>query len=332
MEKIAFYVEANNRIGIGHIIRLKNLKKIIKNKKIIWLFSGDINIAKKILNENIYLIDRTNKEKLENKIDRILKKENIKKIFLDIANRYYLSNKKKFENLILNLKKKKYFIFSFDDPRLKICSDVSIIPYIFAEKKLVFKNTKIHKVHGKKYFFSSNYFQKYKNKKKIINTEIKKIFVFLTGYDKGNILNKIIHNFQNTKYKLNIYSNNIKLNKNFKNIKILRFSENLAKYFFESDISIVGEGLSRYETATIGVPTIMIYSFETLSKKNDLAWKFINLGTGKLFKEKLDINNLREFVENKMTYTERKKMFNNAKKNFDLYGQDRMLKDIKNFL
>ena len=95
MEKIAFYVEANNRIGIGHIIRLKNLKKIIKNKKIIWLFSGDINIAKKILNENIYLIDRTNKEKLENKIDRILKKENIKKIFLDIANRYYLSNKKK---------------------------------------------------------------------------------------------------------------------------------------------------------------------------------------------------------------------------------------------
>ena len=76
----------------------------------------------------------------------------------------------------------------------------------------------------------------------------------------------------------------------------------------------------------------MIYSFETLSKKNDLAWKFINLGTGKLFKEKLDINNLREFVENKMTYTERKKMFNNAKKNFDLYGQDRMLKDIKNFL
>ena len=150
-------------------------------------------------------------------------------------------------------------------------------------------------MHGKKYFFSSNYFQKYKNKKKIINTEIKKIFVFLTGYDKGNILNKIIHNFQNTKYKLNIYSNNIKLNKNFKNIKILRFSENLAKYFFESDISIVGEGLSRYETATIGVPTIMIYSFETLSKKNDLAWKFINLGTGKLFKEKLDINNLREF-------------------------------------
>jgi spore coat polysaccharide biosynthesis predicted glycosyltransferase SpsG len=332
MEKIAFYAEANNKIGIGHLIRLYNFQKLIKNKKIIWLFSGDGKIAKKILKKDYYHLESSNINSLTNKIHTILKKEKIIKIFLDIANKTNLERKKNYENFLYNLKKKNYFIVSFDDPRLKIISDVSIIPYIFDKKKLIIKNKKVYKIHGKEYFFSSSYFDFYKDKKKIINKDIKKIFIFLTGYNRGDVINKILKNFKDTKCKIIIYSNNLNIKNSNKNIKLVGFIKNLAKYYFQSDLSIVGEGLSRYETAILGVPTILLYSFETLNEKNDLAWKFINLKTSKLFNEKLSLNNLKLYIENKLTHKTRKKLSNNAKKKFDLKGCDRIIKKINRFL
>jgi spore coat polysaccharide biosynthesis predicted glycosyltransferase SpsG len=332
MEKIAFYTEANSDIGIGHLIRLYNFQKILKKKKIIWLFSGDHKIAKKILKKDYYHLKFSSINLLANKIHKILKKEKISRIFLDIANKANLEKKKNYENFFNKLKKKNYFIFSFDDPRLKIFSDVSIIPYVFDKKKLIIKNKKVYKIHGKEYFFSSSYFNFYKDKKKLINKDVKKIFIFLTGYNRGDTIRKILKNFEDTKYKIIIYSNNLNIKNSNKNIKLVGFVKNLAKYYFQSDISIVGEGLSRYETATLGVPTILIYSFEALNKNNDLAWKFINLETSKLFQDKLSLNNLKLYIENKITHLDRKKMSNNAKKNFDLNGHDRILKKINKFL
>ena len=332
MEKVAFYVEANSEIGIGHLIRLYNFQKIIKNKKIIWLFSGDRKIAKKILKKKYYYLESSSINLLTNKIHKILKKEKISKIFLDIANKKNLEKKKNYENFFYKINKKNYFIFSFDDPRLKIFSDVSIIPYVFDKKKLIIKNKKVYKIYGKEYFFSSSYFNFYKDKQKVINKDIKKIFIFLTGYNRGNTIKKILKNFKDTKYKIIIYSNNLNIRHSNKNIKLVGFVKNLAKYYFQSDISIVGEGLSRYETAILGVPTILIYSFETLNKNNDLAWKFINLKTVRLFQDKLSLNNLKFYIENKITYCARKEMSFNAKKNFDLKGHNRILKKINKFL
>jgi spore coat polysaccharide biosynthesis predicted glycosyltransferase SpsG len=329
MEKIAFYAEANKKIGIGHLVRLKNLQKRIKNKKIIWFYSGDKKFAKRILKSKYYLLNKKNSNTLISSLDKILKKEKISKIFLDIAHKENLENKKIFENFFKRLKKKKYFLISFDDPRLKIFSDISIIPYLFDKKKIIIKNKEAILLHGKEYFFSSSYFDNYRGKIKIIKKNIKKIFIFLTGYNKKNIIKKILKEFAYTKYKILIYAEGLKINNNNKNIKLVGFKRNVAKLYFDSDISIVGEGLSRYEASLLGVPTILIYNFENLRKTNDLAWKFINLNTSKLFKGKLGLDSLKIFIERVMTYKTRLKLFKNATKNFDLNGFLKLLNVIK---
>ena len=106
MEKIAFYTQANKKIGIGHLVRLKNLQKRIKNKKIIWFFSGDKKLADRILKNKYYLLNKKNSTVIVNTLDKILKKKKISKIFIDIANKSNLENKKIFEMFCKNLKEK----------------------------------------------------------------------------------------------------------------------------------------------------------------------------------------------------------------------------------
>lgn len=331
MEKIAFYTQANKKIGIGHLIRLKNLQKRIKNKKIIWFFSGDKKFADRILKKKYYLLNKKNSAVIVNTLDKILKKKKINKIFIDIANKSNLENKRIFETFCKNLKEKKYFLISFDDPRLKIFSDISIIPYLFNKKKIIIKNKEALLLHGKKYFFSSSYFDFYRKKKKIIKKNIKKIFIFLTGYNKKNVIKNILKEFKNTEYKILIYAEGLKIKNNNKNIKLIGFKKNIAKLYFESDVSIVGEGLSRYEASMLGVPTILIYNFENLRKTNDLAWKFINLNTSKLFKGKLGFNNLKIFLKCEMNYKTRLKLSKNALKKFDFNGFSRVLNTIEKY-
>jgi spore coat polysaccharide biosynthesis predicted glycosyltransferase SpsG len=331
MEKIAFYAEADPKIGIGHVVRLKNTQNLIKNKKIVWFFSGDKKFADSFLKKYYYLNKIDNKN-FTNTFDKILRKEKINKIFVDIANRNNLKNSKSFEKFFKFFKKKNYFLISFDDPRLKILSDISIIPYVFDKKKIIVENKNVKKIHGKKYFFSSPYFNFYKKKNKVIKKKIKKIFIFLTGYNTSNSVKDILKNFSNTKYDITIYSNGSKIINNNKNIRLIGFRENLAKLYFDSDVAIVGEGLSRYETALLGVPTVLIYSFEALKRTNDLAWKFIRLKTSKVFTPGLSFANLKFFIESKMTYPQRKILSNNAKKFFDLNGAARFSNIIKKFL
>lgn len=331
MEKIAFYAEANKKIGIGHLVRLKNIQKRIKNKKIIWFFSGDKKFADKILKKNYYYLNKKNSSKIVSSFDKILKKEKITKIFLDIANQTNLKKKKLFENFFKILKKNKYFLISFDDPRLKIFSDISIIPYLFDKKKITIINKKATLLHGKKYFFSSSYFDSYRGKKKIIKKNVKKIFIFLTGYNKKKVIKKFLKEFAYTNYQILIYAEGLKIKNNNKNIKLIGFKKNIAKLYFGSDISIVGEGLSRYEASLLGVPTVLIYTFENLRKTNDLAWKFINLNTSKLFKGKFGFNNLKIFLEKVMTYKTRLKLSKNAAKNFDLNGFRRIINRIEKY-
>jgi spore coat polysaccharide biosynthesis predicted glycosyltransferase SpsG len=331
MEKVAFYTQANKKIGIGHLVRLKNLQKRIKNKKIIWFFSGDKKFANRVLKKKYYLLNKKNSTSIVSALDKILKKEKISKIFLDIANKTNLENKKIFEIFFKYLKEKKYFLISFDDPRLKIFSDISIIPYLFDKKKIIIKNKEAILLHGKKYFFSSSYFDYYKKKKKIIRKNIKKIFIFLTGYNKKNVIKKILKEFANTEYKILIYAEGLKIKNNNKNIKLIGFKKNIAKLYFDSDVSIVGEGLSRYEASILGVPTILVYNFENLRKTNDLAWKFINLNTSKVFKGKLGFNNLKIFLKCVMNYKTRLKLSKNALKNFGLNSFPRILNTIEKY-
>ena len=145
---IAFRVQVSKNIGVGHIKRLILLKHKLKINPI-WIISGNKEIIEKVFKnkKKFFFIKRFSQEL---KLIQIIKKKGIKKVVFDIANN---SNIKTDQNIkIINLYKDNHLkTISFDNPRQKLVSDISIIPYDY---NLGIKKNKKTKIFiGSKYFF-----------------------------------------------------------------------------------------------------------------------------------------------------------------------------------
>ena len=161
-KKIAFRVDISSKIGSGHFQRLKILEQLLIKKNIYWFVSGEkklINFFFKNKIKNIFRIRN------ENDVYKNLIKEKINSIIMDLS---YFKNIK--SGKILKIQKfykdKNIYLISFDDPRHKILSDISIIPYDYDldKLKIINKNNKLFL--GREYFLFSNQVKKLSLKKR----------------------------------------------------------------------------------------------------------------------------------------------------------------------
>jgi len=271
-KNFAFRVEIDGQIGMGHYKRLISLSEQLGSKNISWFISGDRVLASLLLrNKSFFYLGVSKKKSLEDLCLKYIEKKNITKIVLDLSYKDNLKNNK-ILSIIKFYKKNNILVTSFDDPRHKITSDVSIIPYQIKKKSLniVNKNSKIFL--GLNYFFFSKKILNIHNnnfKKKINN-----ILIFISASDKGNIGYKIlkliitlnceiilITNIKNIpainrQLKVFISSHPTKsLNK----IKIIPLTNNFEKYLKWSDLIISGEGLVKYEAIFLNKPLILVH-------------------------------------------------------------------------
>ena len=253
---IAFRVQVSKNIGIGHIKRLILLKHKLKINPI-WIISGNKEIIEKVFkNKNkFYFIKRFSQEL---KLIQIIKKKGIKKVVFDIANN---SNIKIDQNIkIINLYKDNHLkTISFDNPRQKLVSDISIIPYDY---NLGIKKNKKTKIFiGSKYFF---------NRKNFIENnvpiKINKILITIGGSDYRNIGLKLLKLFKYSNFKIRLLVGlNNKFEFNNQNHKIIKMEDNIDKHLKWCDIIICGEGITKYEAVYQNKPVIIIHQFDVRS-------------------------------------------------------------------
>lgn len=339
IKNIALRVDANNNVGLGHLIRIKGFifRNINIYQKFIIIVKGTKNIIAKNFSHKkikIYYIKNPNIGGLKN-ILRILNYEKCEILISDISYKNNLLKKNFFKNYYNFFKNNKIMTVSFDDPRQKIYSDVSIIPYPLKPNFLrASKKSKILK--GIRFTCFNKDLKRTKKRIKIVP---KNILIALSGNKHNKISIKILKEI--LQLKLNIKIKLFSLKKiNTKNIfleklpkkKIIFLDKinNMNSLLDWSDLIIIGEGLMRFEAAVKGVPSIFLNNVENTSKNTVLINQFLKLGSAFFVnlndnkKNSFRIKFLKLYKSNLI----RKRQSHNGFKKFDLNGAYRISRSI----
>jgi len=338
-KNILLITVASNTYGYGHLNRCLSLKshfqkkfsvKIINftDKKIKNFPSFFFCQVDKILNENLFyqfhiiIIDISNKKIFkEKKFVRVLssltKEFKSRIILIDSIGKEMLNNFYKF-----------YF-------------SILICPYFF-NKNFIFKKRK-----NVKYFISEKFTilpLKYKKIKiKFLDNQIKNLMISCGGSDQYQNTIKILKFLEKLKIKLKInvvigpfFSKNLVLKvKNLKKISnneinIFIKQKSLIKIISKSQIAIISSGLTKYETASVGLPSIVFCENKKQFILNQsYAKKDISLNIGM-------INNLNKYKKKIISLIQSskqlKKLHIASKAKIDFNGPSRIVNLLeKNF-
>ncbi len=159
-------------------------------------------------------------------------------------------------------------VISFDDTNIKIFNKGIIINGIFfAKKKLKSKTSSLKIYQGPKYLILNKNFA-YKKRKSLS----KKLNVLISsgGADKRMFLYKIVKILNKLyNFKLNVLigrgvkkSNKIFNFSRFNNVKLIKKSDNIKKYFDASDICFVTGGIVMFESIACGKITFVSKSYD----------------------------------------------------------------------
>lgn len=297
METIFFRLDCSSKIGYGHFYRCLTIAQNLKQKFNIIFLINKLNIKlKKFLKINKFQFielnlysDAINFEKIQSrKIQlrdatrtiKILDKYNSRIIILDDYKKNYIWEKlvnKKYKLVVIN-----------DFVNNKHHCNLLVNPNPNFEKKN--KKNKIQTISGSEYIIIRDDFTKYNYKVKI-RKNIKLIhFLINQNYNKKLLIYilQTLNTLNSTKLvniKLQIFSmkKNLNLKKLIKSLKLnfkieLRFEiTNLQKYIVRSDLGIGFAGISMYERAYLGLPTITFASSKNqeLSLNDKTTLKFI---------------------------------------------------------
>ena len=269
MSKILFRIAGgrakNQELGLGHIYRSINLAEHFKNHEIFFLIEdyggvskllkdkGFLNIKKISLRPNLEI----DYKKTKNFIDS-------KKIDLVIVDKYGLKNK-----YVQYLKKITKTVVISDLKNINFDADLVINGFIG------FKNTKTLNKYGTICFLGPKYQILHKNYKKKPKREQPKYFFMITlgGFDEKNIIdivaNQLIKYIDKIKVKIILgpatkkshLIKNLQL-KNYKNLEIVYQVDSLIKEITKTKFGICAGGITSYEFASLGVPTIILCQYK----------------------------------------------------------------------
>ncbi|WP_300082482.1 cytidyltransferase [uncultured Thomasclavelia sp.] len=318
-EKVAIYVNGNNKRGIGHIYRALELADEFYSKPDIYY---DINQTKKEVfgytTHNIIGVNGIG-ELLE-----ILKKEQYTIFINDVLTTsidYMIAIRQ-----AIPLAK----IINFEDDGEGIYKADLVI-------NALYNNINLNHVKcGEKYYIASKLFMFYEPI--TINKKVKKVFISFGGADPQNYSDRLLKIVSNDKYKeINfiVVLGRAKLNvdklleyNKYSNIEVYFDVKNIAELMSECDIGITSRGRTGYELAILGIPTIAMAQNNREEKHgfvcNENGFTYIGLNPSDYIIE----TNLNMYIN--MSQNERL-IYHNKLLSHDLkLGRDRVMKLIRN--
>lgn len=321
------------KYGWGNVIRMINLAEYIKKKKniqIIFIINNDKNLINYFEKKKKYKFLIISKRQTENNI--LSKLKNSELAIIEVLNFPFKKQeiyKKFFKKIIL-----------FDDIlKQKYCVDIVYCCQDKSKSKIILKNELTKFKIGYKYFFTNNSFLKYKNiiNKKSIKKNIKNVLVVLGGgnyslaYIKIAKYLSLLHTNLNFTFligfeKYHYTQKKIKLVS--KKFNVISAKTQIAKYFYETDVAIVGGGYTKVEAGLMQTPMMIIstqYHQIKLSNSFSNLTNSINLGHYKRLNKKKFLKNFELLQE----FNYRKKSIITLRKKLNFNGIDKIIKDLK---
>lgn len=271
--KIGIIVEGNEVIGLGHVIRCKNIAKYLKSRLVEVTFILPYSFDQSLIEDFNSILIPTDK-------------------WLNIKtnHEYFKKILKNFDSILIDLVEHKYCEFSFLE-RLQVFiasltlfefkkenyfGNVSFFPSI---TKFHYKKDKTEIFSGPQYFIIDDKIKKLKrdsrNKK-----PVPMILISMGGSDPVNITTKVIESTDNFTFKFNAIVIAGKANRNKEHIRLLTANRSNLKYYeFVNDIeniysqidfAIINGGNTRYELTFLQIPyaCISIHEIQNNINKN----------------------------------------------------------------
>jgi spore coat polysaccharide biosynthesis predicted glycosyltransferase SpsG len=260
--KVAFRVDGNKTLGLGHVKRCIVIAKNLKERNVSCFFITKFKETQYFLESkgfDVFIIKNNNEL---DQINEILKKENSTKLVID-------SKKKSIEKLLKNLNSKIKIIL-IDNTNYWKYADLIILsslenPNFFYPENSIF---------GSKYLLHG-----IEELPKSIKRKNNSILLSMGGSDKYNITKKIIISFSKSNYDFNLVvvlgkfyddeKNLLKIINNDKRFHIIKSTSSLTSLMQQASIGIVTFGITVYEAAICRLPLFVI----SHSNENDLAAK-----------------------------------------------------------
>jgi len=253
-------VDMGNEIGSGHFFRCSSLAKELRNrgKTIIFLVSDENKFFKHTKDNFPFLIlNGINEKEKISQCKELMK--NIKVIIIDLShyNSIYSKELGCKNNVVLIDDLGNIDVFS------KFLINGSIVKK-FQNYSIKNKSTKTF--FGPDFMIVQLEFFKERSSVKISEKEIKKILLIFGGSDDENLTSKILPILQTKNYEINVILGPTntkkdevnKIIKDYPNVKVECSVEKISELFSKQDLVISSAGITVYELATLGIPTIMI--------------------------------------------------------------------------
>jgi len=253
--RIVFRVDADQKIGLGHIYRALTLASRLFNYDVFFLMDQSKKLGiKKVKEYNFKVIEFNGEDELYNKLEELSPHIVINDI-LDTKREY-----------ISKLKERGYFVVNFED----LGTGASIADVVI--NALYERSAPPHNsYYGHKYVCLRDEFYIFRPRR--IRKKVKQILALFGGVDQNNLTLRFIkaikllnlkdvlifivlgrgYKFQNTLYP---YVNLMK-DEGFK-IRVQEDVKFISKLIRDSDIVVTSNGRTVYEIASMGVPTISI--------------------------------------------------------------------------
>lgn len=244
---IVLWAEGGSRIGSGHLNRTLTIYNILK---------GDFNVC-------FYAEDRESIEFYKKAGVKLLNSDDLKN------NKFFLITDLRFpeeHNSLSGIKKSAILHISINDMGLsQINSDIvvdghleAIIPY---EKK---ENVKYFL--GPEYFILKTKFRHFNKARKKIKKRAKRVYISLGGWFDLEILREFTEILLNEGFSLNVSwgfgkTNRVRrlFKKSFPSVHIVTDGRTIPRKYYEADIAILAGGISFYEAASTGTPSMFFY-------------------------------------------------------------------------
>ena len=221
-------------------------------------------------------------------IKSLKNKKNAKVILLDINYCSTIEQKHEYFYFLQQLKTLGLFLITFEDLSSDVFpADIVVIPYLGAESHKFQKKKESQYLLGPKYFPVREEFLKI-NINQTPKENVKTILVTMGGSDPNQITKKVVKALSNLKLNVHLiivlgYLSQLScvqvkalLSNYGGSYKVIKDAKNMAKLMNESQLAITNSGLTKYEMANMGLPTIII----TNSREyNTLMDDFASYGT-----------------------------------------------------
>ncbi len=256
--------DANEIIGVGHIMRCLSIAQQLKSlqEKAVFIISDER--SRKIIDDYGFEVICLNSQwdDLDKEIPYLcdaIDKYHINKILIDS---YYVT-----ENYLSEISKKVKTYYIDDINSMKYSVDVLINYNIYAtdldyEEKYKFSKTKL--LLGTKY---APLRKEFTNIKRRNYTGIKKVLITSGGTDNFNVIGSILSELKDVFRDFEFYCIIGRFNKNSdslreeykdnKNIHILQNIKNIDYYMKKCDIAITAGGSTTYELCSCGTPSVL---------------------------------------------------------------------------